>query len=1246
VPRRRPHLTRTTIGLLVAIAAWLGLLAAIFWIVDLPSTRAWLARETARRLSAAVGQPVRVGDLQVSLSPPRIVLKGLEVGPAAAPSLEIATAEVMVGDIRLVRREIDVDHVRLVGVRLDLETPPSVQPSAGGWVRVVVRQLELEDAQIKKLEMPGGILLSATNVEASWNGTRRSPISAAVLQVGGFTLSLPGVEPISGSVMAWGRKTTHGWEIGRLRGRGNGWAVEATGSETKGALQAQGNLKLELAELDRTLHIDAGFGGETTLEWQASRTGSDFHVDATVSAPRVSIAGLELSDLLGRAHLSPDGLEASVTRVTLAGGHVEGSYALGSLGPPWSHRVAARAEGVDLAGFLRQLGTDSAGLSASCQASAEVSWNGADFKQGIGTGIAELQPGGGAVPAEGRVVLGLARDGVLTMAGKNLLLSGAPVRWEGGLTLGDWIPTWNVQGEKIPVPAIARLLRGWAGGDVVPPELQGEAAVDIDLRGPFRDLTVTGKVAVAPIAFGPMQADGLEGSFEASHGVLSVPGAVLHVGEGRVNVHGRLSYGSGNALQIEVAGGGVPLARMVSWGGIHAPLAGSVSVVGTLAGTLAAPLAEAQLHLSNVAVAGVSFGDGTAKVKLDHDVVTLSDLLVGSFSAAAKVNLGGREVVVDAKLSGFGLEAISPPLARAIGGALDCTLHGAFPFDSPAGSLEVTSPHGAHGKVELDAQGLRFQLTRPQVWHLAGDLARFESGFRGKLEFGVESWHVLAKDLSGVELPVQGRIEGDAEVRLAPPQVPRVDGTIRTLEVAVEGERASLEKPAHFVIEGGSIDLAGATLVGTHSDLFVRAQRKGDGTLSGHISGELPAALLAFVWREARPSGRIELLGEISGTDSAPRFEGVARVSDGSLRIPGIMDPVTHVSGVLEFSPEAIRLDGVDFYMLGGTGVCDGRVVLSPQLELDLSMHVKALRWPLILGLTPILTGDVRLVGPLSNLSLSGKAVLDRTAFRRDIDLQKLVIEQLRAPERARVTEASPIALDISVSVPGTLEVETALARLSLRGDVRIVGNTARYGVLGRLEALPAGELELSGVRYELDHASVTFTSPERIAPSLDVLARTTVQSFDITVGLVGPLNHLTPTFTSSPALPEMDIISLLFVGRRAEEATQTQTGAVASSFLTSELTGAVTKRARTLLDVDQLQIDPFASTQSGSPTARLTVAKQLTHNWSVTISTNLTSNREEIVTSRWRMGQGIYLEANREADGSYSMEVKWQRRY
>jgi hypothetical protein len=1247
VLRRRPHLTRTTIGLLLAVVGWIALVALAAWVVDLPRTRAWLASQLCLRAAAATGQPVRVADLHVSLVPPRIAVTGLEVGPAGAPMLKVAFAEVAIGDLRLADREIGVDNVRLVGVRLDVEAAPSPRQTSGvGWVRVLVRQLELEDVQITRLAIPGGLVLSARDVEARWNGTRRSPVSSAVAHVGSFTLTVPGMQPVSGSLMAWGRKTEKGWDLGRLRGRGAEWSLDVSGRQAGTAARAEGTTELELAALDRTLQIGAGLAGKVAARWQASVQGKEFRIDAAVSGPKVNVAGLGFEDLRGEVHLSPEGLEATVYQLTFLGGKFEGSYTLGSFGPPWPHRIAARGEGASIAEFLNQLGANDAGLSGKCRVNADVAWNGGAFKRGFGTGVVELQAGNGDVPVAGRVVVSLEGDGALGIAARSASLSGAPVSWEGRLTVGTWIPTWRIQGEKLPVRTVARLLRGWVGTDVLPPELHGEAALDIDLRGPFRDVEVGGTVAVAPIAFGPVEADGLQASFRAGHGVLSVPSGAVFVGQGHVDVTGELRYGAGLGLQFGLAGGGVPLARMVAWGGVHAPLEGDVKITGTLTGTIAAPRADAQIELARVTMAGVPFGSGAGHVSLQENVVTLSALAVGPFTAAARVDLGRREATVDAKLSGFGLDAISPPLARMAGGALDCTLHGAFPFDSPAGVLEVTSAKGAHGRVELDAQGLHVELARPDVWHLRGDLRRAQREFLGKLEFAVASWRLLAQDLAGAELPVDGRMEGEAELRFAPPRTPRLDGVIRVLDVVVEGEQASLSEPAHFDIEGGAIHLAGATLAGKRLNLFVRAGRNSDGTLTGNVSGELPAALLALVWRDARPSGRIELLGEISGTDSAPRFEGVARVTDGSLRIPGLNDPVTRISGVLEFSPEAIRIDAVDFYMLGGTGVCDGRVVLSPQLELDLSMRVKTVRWPLMLGLTPILTGEVRLVGPLSNLSLSGKAVLNRTAFRRDIDLQKLVIEQLRAPERARVAEGSPIALNIAVNVPGTLEVETALARLTLRGELRIVGNTARYGVLGRLEALPGGELELSGVRYELDHASVTFTSSDRIEPNLDVLARTTVQSFDITVGLLGTLDHLTPTFTSSPPLPEMDIVSLLFVGRRAEQASQSQTGAVASSFLTSELTGAVTKRARTLLDVDQLQIDPFASTQSGSPTARLTVAKQLSRDWSVTVSTNLASNREEIVTSRWRLGQGIYIEANREADGSYSMEVKWQRRY
>ena len=1251
MPHRRPHLTRTTIGLLLAVALWVAAVAAALWVMDLPSSRAWLARKVAEKITAAAGLPVQVADVQVSLVPIRLVVRGLVVGPPKAPLVQVAVAEVLVGDVFLVNREIGIDQLRLRGVVVDLEGPPASQGSTGGgWIRILVRQLEVQDLEVRKIALPGGVVLRAANVEARWNGTRRQPISSAVVSIGSLTVEVPELEPISGSLMAWGRKTDQGWEIGRLRGRGTGWTVDAHGSSTVNGVTGEGATSVELGDLDRTLKIGTGLAGPVDLRWKGSvRTGVkvvDFRVDAVVSSPKLEIAGLHFGDLVGDAHLSPEGLEGSISQATFAGGDLEGSYSLGSFGPPWRHRVAVRGQGVDLGRFLGELGSPDAGLSARSRVSAEVTWEGGAFKAGYGTGIADLQPGSGDVPVAGRVVLSLSHDGALQVSAKNTTLAGAPVRWDGKLALGSWMPRWKIQGEKLPVTGIARLLRGWVGTEVIPPQLTGEAAIDIGLSGPFRDLTVEGNVALAPVAFGPINADGIEATFRVGQGVLTVDPGVIYVGAGRVTGRGELRYGEGGELEVELSGQGVPLARMVAWGGVHAPLAGRVTFNGKVGGSLDAPSAEAELRLVGVAVAGVPFGDGTGHVRLADRIVSVSKIAVGPFVASAEVDLAKREAVVDASLSGFGLDAISPPLARMAGGSLDCTLHGAFPFDSPAGRLEVASAKGARGLVELDAQGVRLEVERPHVWRLAGDLRREKGEFRGKLDYEVESWRLLAQDLAGAELPVDGRMSGEAEVRLAPPRPAHIDGVVNELIVSVEGEQATLAEPAHFVVDGGAIKLDGLMVTGKRSNLFARAARSSDGALSGNVSGELPAALLGLVWRDSRPSGRVELMGEISGTDSAPRFEGTARVSDGSLRVPGLAEAVTRISGTLEFIPEAIKFDGLTFSILGGSGVCDGRIYLSPQFSLDLEMRLDAVHWPLITGLTPILTGDVRLVGGLQSLSLSGKASLKHTMFRRNLDLQKLVLEQIRTPERLRAADGTPMVLNLMVDVPSTLEVDTPLARLTAKGELRVVGTTARYGVLGRLEALPGGELEFAGNRYELDRGTVTFTNPDRVEPRLNILARTIVQTFEVTVGLSGTLDRLTPTFTSNPPLPEMDVISLISTGRKADAAGQGGAGAVASSFLTDQLTGVVTNRARTLLDVDQMRVDPFAATQTGNPAARLTVVKQMNRDWNVTMSTNLAANSEEVVTSRWRLAQGVYLEANREQDGSYSLEVKWQHRY
>ena len=118
------------------------------------------------------------------------------------------------------------------------------------------------------------------------------------------------------------------------------------------------------------------------------------------------------------------------------------------------------------------------------------------------------------------------------------------------------------------------------------------------------------------VACGPINADGIEATFRVGQGVLTVDPGVIYVGAGRVTGRGELRYGEGGELEVELSGQGVPLARMVAWGGVHAPLAGRVTFNGKVGGSLDAPSAEAELRLVGVAVAGVPFGDGTGHVRL------------------------------------------------------------------------------------------------------------------------------------------------------------------------------------------------------------------------------------------------------------------------------------------------------------------------------------------------------------------------------------------------------------------------------------------------------------------------------------------------------------------------------------------------------------------------------------------------------------------------------------------------------
>ena len=93
-------------------------------------------------------------------------------------------------------------------------------------------------------------------------------------------------------------------------------------------------------------------------------------------------------------------------------------------------------------------------------------------------------------------------------------------------------------------------------------------------------------------------------------------------------------------------------------------------------------------------------------------------------------------------------------------------------------------------------------------------------------------------------------------------------------------------------------------------------------------------------------------------------------------------------------------------------------------------------------------------------------------------------------------------------------------------------------------------------------------------------------------------------------------------------------------------ITAEIDRRARHLLPVDQIRVDPFAESSTGNPTARISVVKQLSPTWTFIVQSNLSAEREEVIVSRWYLAPGLFVEASRDLDGSYGVDLKLRRPY
>jgi translocation and assembly module TamB len=326
---------------------------------------------------------------------------------------------------------------------------------------------------------------------------------------------------------------------------------------------------------------------------------------------------------------------------------------------------------------------------------------------------------------------------------------------------------------------------------------------------------------------------------------------------------------------------------------------------------------------------------------------------------------------------------------------------------------------------------------------------------------------------------------------------------------------------------------------------------------------------------------------------------------------------------------------------------------------LRLNVHLDDLRSEPFPGLRATVTGDLVLLGDGDVRSARGELRMVRGIYDEDLDLSLQGLLGTRrggAGTGSEPTRFDDVALEVRVAIPpGTFEVRNNVARMRGEGDLTVRGTFGRPLLLGTIEVVEGGRLELRGLRYDVTRGKLVFANPAQNDPYFELEARTQVKEYAITLGVSGTASRIVPRFTSYPQLPEAQIVSILATG----EIPSTTTGSVGSvspvstdqdivaaarELIAGLATDAAASRTKEFLRLDRLQIDPvFIGSTFDAP--RLTVAKRLSNDLTVTYSYKASTDQEQVILVEYQITPNAFLQLLRDENGVYSAEVKIRQR-
>jgi translocation and assembly module TamB len=496
-------------------------------------------------------------------------------------------------------------------------------------------------------------------------------------------------------------------------------------------------------------------------------------------------------------------------------------------------------------------------------------------------------------------------------------------------------------------------------------------------------------------------------------------------------------------------------------------------------------------------------------------------------------------------------------------------------------------------------------------------------------------------------------------------------GTATFTDLSVRVEEVVLSAAGPLVIDfaPNEVNFHETRFTGTNTNVTlggaVATARGGRNTLA--VNGQINLRILSGFSPDVFSSGIAVLAINVGGTYENQRVTGRASLNGASISVllGDQRIQLANLDGVILFNSSQAQIESLRGTLGGGKISATGGAQLAgfsiSQFLFNIHGEKVTLTYPPNFRST--VDADLELRGNQQTQFVRGNVQVQRTEYTQDINLAELINQRPQTSiEEGGEFKFSQTAQFDKLRVEGrnALIMRNNLGDLVASVSLELNGPVKDPIVEGRITAT-RGTLNFRNNPYEITRGLIDFPPRLGADPILNIEGEAVIRGYRVTARLEGPLTHPTTTVSSEPSLPQGDVVSLVLNGTLSATDTSTsvlaQSGlGTAASLLTDALINApISKATNKLFGLSRLEISPVIGGTGSAPTARLTAARRITKDLTVTYSTNIASDPNQVLAVEYRVSNRLSFVAEYEQgstrnlstrNNNFSFEIRMRKRF